>query len=81
LRCCKEYKKLDCRTPNSLHAYLGQALSYAHLGRMNDARAAVAKLFEAEPDFSLEVYKRGITAKGTDPERDIELLHEAGLTD
>ena len=74
-----EYKKLACRTPDSLDPYLGQALSYAHLGRMEEARAAVAKLLEAEPDYSLEVHKRTTAAKGTDLKRDLELLRKAGL--
>jgi adenylate cyclase len=74
-----EYKKLACRMPDSLYSHLGQVLSYAHLGRLEEARAAVAKLLQAEPDYSLEVHKRTTAAKGTNLERDLELLRKAGL--
>ena len=45
----------------------------------NDMKGGVAAFVVAEPDFSLEVYKRAISAQGTDPERDHELLRKAGL--
>jgi adenylate cyclase len=74
-----EFKKLACRTPDSLYPYLGQALSYAHLGRMEEARAAVVRLLAAEPDYSLEVHKRTMRARGADLKRDLEFLREAGV--
>ncbi len=74
-----EYKKLACRTPDSLYPYLGQALSYANLGRMEEARAAVAQLLGAEPNYSLEVHKRTKRARGADLKRDLEFLRQAGL--
>jgi adenylate cyclase len=74
-----EYKKLACRSPDSLYAYLGQALSYGHLGREEEARAAVAQLLTNEPNYSLKVHQSTTAAKGTDLESDLEALRKAGL--
>jgi adenylate cyclase len=74
-----EYKKLACRLPDSFFPYLGQALSYARLGREKEAGAAVAELLRVRPEYSLKLHKRRAIQKGTELARDLDNLRKAGV--
>ena len=74
-----EYKKLACRLPNSFYSYVGQALSFARLGREEEARAAVAELLRVRPEYSLEIHKGRAIVKGAALARDLDNLRKAGV--
>ena len=76
------YEKWMELTPDSYLVYLGPAIVYAHLGREQEARAALAKARQINPGLSAEGYAR--VAPFKDPavlERDLAALRAAGLPD
>ncbi len=66
--------------PNDLAIHMELAVTYIHLGREEEARAAAAEVLRISPTFSLEKRKYGFFYKNkADTERDIEALRKAGL--
>ncbi len=68
--------------PDAVIAYRALAASYAQLGRIDEARAALAEVLRIDPDRTLEKVKRTITDLGFDPdviEHQIDGLRKAGL--
>jgi adenylate cyclase len=56
------------------------AASYAHLGRLDEARAALAEAFRLQPGFSLDTFERIFTSADPDfTERYLGGLRKAGL--
>ena len=64
-----------------IDAWLTLAASYAHLGRMDEARAAVEELLQNHPEFSLSTAKLLVAAAGAPElnERWLDGLRRAGL--
>jgi adenylate cyclase len=66
--------------PNSFPTHIELTITYIHLGREEEARAAAAEVLRISPRFSLENRKYGFSYKNkADTERDIEALRKAGL--
>jgi adenylate cyclase len=66
------------------NAYRRLALSYARLGRMEEARAHAAEFRKIDPSFSLEKYRRSIRGMFKDQEwvdSVVEMMRKAGLPD
>jgi len=70
--------------PNHPHNYSVRASAFAHLGRMDDAKAALAKLKQVQPGITLSRVRATVAAN--DPvalktyKRLLDGLREAGLT-
>ena len=63
-----------------MDTWLALAASYAHLGRMEEARDAVAEVLRLQPDFSLSVAESMFTATTPDyKQRFFDGLRKAGL--
>jgi adenylate cyclase len=72
-------KALNIR-PNDLPTHRELAITYIHLGREEEARAAAADILRISPTFSLRKLKYHFRYKNkADIERDIEALRKAGL--
>lgn len=60
--------------------YQRLAATYPYLGRMDEARAAMAKFRELEPQASIELYARTMPFKRKDDlDRFLDGLRQAGL--
>jgi adenylate cyclase len=73
-------KKLLILNPDFMPAHLQLASCYAHLGRLEEARAEAAEVMRLAPNFSLEAAKQSLPIK--DPailEREIDAWRKAGL--
>jgi adenylate cyclase len=68
------------RRPGYLYGHLLIAISYAHLGRIDEARAALQKALTVEPDFSLAAAEVMLSVwDPADLERYLDGLRKAGL--
>lgn len=65
--------------PNFLPAHLQLASCYAHLGRLEEARAAAAEVLRLVPNFSLEGLKNLPIKDPAVLEREIDAWRKAGL--
>jgi adenylate cyclase len=75
-------KKILSLNPTNFFGHRGLVLSYAAMGRWDEARAAALNLLRIHPNFSVQHWGR--TAPFKDPavvERDMELIRMAGLSD
>jgi adenylate cyclase len=73
-------KKLLALNPNLMAAHLQLASCYAHLGRLEEARAEAAEVLRLAPHLSLEEIKQNLPIK--DPtvlERELDAWRKAGL--
>jgi adenylate cyclase len=66
--------------PNDIAIHLELAVTYIHLGREEEARAAATEILRISPKFSVKNMKYYWVYKNkADTERDIEALRKAGL--
>ncbi len=71
------FRKVEHMTPDSRGYF---AASYAQLGRMEEARAEVAKLLELQPEFSIRKQAQKLYFKNpADLEHLLDGLRKAGL--
>jgi adenylate cyclase len=75
----EECKKALQREPKAPLPYIHMAISYARLGREEEARAAAADLLRINPKFSLESYARTLPFTKPVAQGIIEDLRKAGL--
>jgi len=75
-----EYKKAIKLSPTNAVAYKGLAVSYAHLGYIEDARGALQEALKLDPKFSLQRYPEMAPWKErTTTERWMDGFRKAGL--
>ncbi len=77
-----EWTKRAIRAGGSPIFWANVAVSYAQLGRLDKARAAVEQLTRHDPDFSVADVERTFPFSGADPslrERHLDGLRKAGL--
>jgi adenylate cyclase len=70
------------RNPNSETSYALLASSYGHLGRIDEAKAAWAQVFQINPGFSIERRRRILPFKNPqDFEHRVDGLRKAGIVE
>jgi adenylate cyclase len=75
-------KELLSRWPNNIWGHRGLVLTYAAMGRWEEARAAALDLVRTNPNFSVQHWGRVAPFKDRAVvERDMELMRKAGLPD
>jgi tetratricopeptide (TPR) repeat protein len=75
-----EYKKAIKLSPTNAVAHKGLAVSYAHLGRIEEARTAIQEALKYDPKFSLQKYREVAPWKAqTTTERWFDGFRKAGL--
>jgi adenylate cyclase len=75
-----EYKKAIQLSPTNAVAYKGLAVSYGHLGHIEEARAALQEALKYDPRFSLQRYREVAPWKErTTTERWFDGFRKAGL--
>jgi len=75
-------KELLSRWPDNIFGLRSLVVTYAAMGRYDEARAVALNLVRIQPDFSVQRWGRSVVAK--DPaviERELELMRKAGLPD
>jgi TolB-like protein/DNA-binding SARP family transcriptional activator len=76
----KYYGQVIQANPGFIIAHRGLAASYAHLGRMEDAKWEAAEILTLQPDFSLRAQREmSPFRRKEDMERFIDGLRKAGL--
>jgi tetratricopeptide (TPR) repeat protein len=74
------YKKvLQIYGPDHLLAHIGLAVTYALMGRENEARAESAEVLRIDPKFSWERWIKGLPYDQSRKDRMAEALRKAGL--
>ena len=75
-------KELLSRWPDNIFGHRGLVVTYAAMGRWDEARAAALNLVRIHPDFSVQQWGRSMPFKDRAViERDVELMRKAGLPD
>jgi adenylate cyclase len=74
------FKKAVQRSPDSLMAHIGLAVTYSMMGREQEARAEAAEVLRINPKFSLERHRKLlVNPNSARVDRIIEALRKAGL--
>ena len=74
------FRRAAVRNPDSVAPYLNLAVCYGHLGQLDDARQALARLRRVNPDFSLDWMRTFLPFKHEgELDRVVNGLHKAGL--
>jgi adenylate cyclase len=75
-------QELLSRWPTNIWGHRGLVLTYAAMGRWEEARAAALDLVRTNPNFSVQHWGRVAPFKDRAVvERDMELMRKAGLPD
>jgi adenylate cyclase len=75
-------KELLSRWPNNIFGHRGLVLTYAAMGRWDEARAAALNFVRDHPNLSVQQWGRTVPLKDRAVvERDMELMRKAGLPD
>jgi len=77
-------QKLLSRWPDNIFGLRSLVVTYAAMGRWDEARATTLNLVRMHPNFSVQQWGRSVSIAEKDPavtERDMELMRKAGLPD